>query len=152
MIVTYELKHNPKPRRPLTPEEIAAIEATPGRGHRLRRGLPRDDRGAAQAVQASASPQGGRRPGPKAWLTPSQAPFTGRFSFVSNSGKPAVLLLFFLFDHGRRRGPCKAARAKTAVCFVPLPEERGRFSHGCFFRPAVIYNIVRKYRTTATGG
>ena len=27
MIVTYELKHNPKPRRPLTPEEIAAIEA-----------------------------------------------------------------------------------------------------------------------------
>ena len=27
MIVTYELKHNPKPRRPLTPEEIAASEA-----------------------------------------------------------------------------------------------------------------------------
>ena len=27
MIVTYELKINPKPRKPLTPDEIAAIEA-----------------------------------------------------------------------------------------------------------------------------
>ena len=27
MIVTYELKINPKPRKPLTPEQIAAIEA-----------------------------------------------------------------------------------------------------------------------------
>ena len=27
MIVTYEIKTNPKPRKPLTPEEIAAIEA-----------------------------------------------------------------------------------------------------------------------------
>lgn len=27
MIVTYEIKINPKPRKPLTPEEIAAIEA-----------------------------------------------------------------------------------------------------------------------------
>jgi len=27
MIVTYEIKVNPKPRKPLTPEEIAAIEA-----------------------------------------------------------------------------------------------------------------------------
>ena len=27
MIVTYEVKINPKPRKPLTPEEIAAIEA-----------------------------------------------------------------------------------------------------------------------------
>ena len=27
MIVTYELKINPKPRKPLTAEEIAAIEA-----------------------------------------------------------------------------------------------------------------------------
>ena len=26
MIVTYEIKTNPKPRKPLTPEEIAAIE------------------------------------------------------------------------------------------------------------------------------
>ena len=27
MIVTYELKINPQPRKPLTPDEIAAIEA-----------------------------------------------------------------------------------------------------------------------------
>ena len=27
MIVTYEIKIDPKPRKPLTPEEIAAIEA-----------------------------------------------------------------------------------------------------------------------------
>ena len=27
MIVTYEIKADPKPRKPLTPEEIAAIEA-----------------------------------------------------------------------------------------------------------------------------
>ncbi len=27
MIVTYEIKINPKPHKPLTPEEIAAIEA-----------------------------------------------------------------------------------------------------------------------------
>jgi len=27
MTVTYEIKINPKPRKPLTPEEIAAIEA-----------------------------------------------------------------------------------------------------------------------------
>ena len=27
MIVTYEIKINPRPRKPLTPEEIAAIEA-----------------------------------------------------------------------------------------------------------------------------
>ena len=27
MIVTYEIKTNPKPRKPLKPEEIAAIEA-----------------------------------------------------------------------------------------------------------------------------
>ena len=28
MIVTYEVKINPKPRKPLTPEEIAAIETS----------------------------------------------------------------------------------------------------------------------------
>ena len=86
MIVTYNLK----PNTPLTLEQIKRLDALKDRPIVFDEDCPRNDRGAAQAVQAGASPQGGCWPRPKVRLIPFQSALhRALFSYLEKTQKNA---------------------------------------------------------------